>query len=75
MEISYDWKVVLLCIGLFLATFFSGITPYFLKTSKSLMNLIAVFGAGMLVSAALVVIIPEGLLALFSSYEEARVLK
>lgn len=31
------------------------------------MNLIAIFGAGLLVGAALVVIIPEGMLVLFTS--------
>lgn len=72
MAISYDAKVVLLSLALFLSTFISGFGPYLFKTKKSVMNLISVIGAGMLMSAALVVIIPEGVLALFNSYKEAE---
>lgn len=33
------------------------------------MNLIAIFGAGLLVGAALIVIVPEGMLVLFKSMQ------
>lgn len=59
--------VVLLGLGMFLVTFLMGYLPSKLNTSQRIMNLIAIFGAGLLVGAAMVVIIPEGMLVLFTS--------
>ena len=36
------------------------------------MNLIAIFGAGLLVGAALIVIVPEGMEVLYQSLEETQ---
>lgn len=49
-----------------------GYLPTKLKTSQRIMNLIAIFGAGLLVGAALVVIIPEGMLVLFQSIAQTK---
>lgn len=53
--------------GMFIFTFFIGYLPTKIKTSQKIMNLIAIFGAGLLVGAALIVIVPEGMLTLFRS--------
>lgn len=63
-------EVLYLSFGMFIATFLVGYLPTRLKTSQKIMNLIAIYGAGLLVGAALVVIIPEGMLILFSSLAE-----
>ena len=52
---------------MFLVTFLMGYLPTQLKTSRKLMNLIAIFGAGLLVGAALIIIVPEGMMILFTS--------
>ena len=36
------------------------------------MNLIAIFGAGLLVGASLIVIVPEGMLVLFQSMQSTK---
>ncbi len=66
-------EVFVLSLGMFLATFLIGYLPTRLKTSKKIMNLIAIYGAGLLVGAALLVIIPEGMLILFTSLAENNV--
>ena len=59
--------VVAMAVGMFLSTFFIGYLPTRFKTSQKVMNLIAIFGAGLLVGAAIIVILPEGMLVLFQS--------
>lgn len=56
-----------MCLGLFLSTYLLGYAPTTLKASKKLMNLIAIFGAGLLVGAALEIIVPEGMSVLSQS--------
>ncbi len=57
-----------MALGMFLVTFLMGYLPTKLKTSQRVMNLIAIYGAGLLVGAALIVIVPEGMMVLFSSF-------
>jgi len=56
--------VVLMNLGMFAITFLMGFLPSKLNTSQRIMNLIAIFGAGLLVGSSLVVIVPEGMLVL-----------
>ena len=56
--------VVLMNLGMFAITFLMGFLPSKLNTSRRIMNLIAIFGAGLLVGSSLVVIVPEGMLVL-----------
>ena len=44
---------------MFVGTFFLGWIPTRLNASEKVMNLISIFGAGMLVGAAIIVVIPE----------------
>jgi len=48
-------------LAMFLGTFLLGWTPTMIKASDKIMNLISVFGAGMLVGAAIIVVIPEAI--------------
>ena len=52
---------------MFVLTFLMGYIPTKLATSQKIMNLVAILGAGLLVGAALIVIIPEGMVILFTS--------
>jgi zinc transporter 9 len=52
---------------MFISTFMLGYLPQVFKLNKTLLNLVSIFGAGLLVGAALLIIIPEGLMVLISS--------
>ncbi len=64
---SYNLQVVVMCLSMFLLTFSFGYLPTKIKTSQRVMNLIAIFGAGLLVGACMIVIIPEGMLILYNA--------
>ena len=59
--------VVVMAFGMFVSTFLIGFLPTKFKTSQKWMNIIAIYGAGLLVGAAIIVILPEGMLVLFES--------
>lgn len=59
--------VIALSLFMFISTFFLGYAPTKIKTSQRVMNLIAIFGAGLLVGAALIVIVPEGMDILYQA--------
>ena len=48
-------------LAMFLGTFLLGWLPIMIKAPEPIMNLISVFGAGMLVGAAIIVVIPEAI--------------
>ena len=62
-------EILLLSAVMFVGTFLMGFLPTFIKASPKIMNLISVFGAGLLVGVALIVIIPEGMLTLAGALE------
>jgi zinc transporter 9 len=51
----------LLCVAMFLGAFGAGYLPLTIKMSESKLRLVTIFGAGLLVGTALVVVIPEGI--------------
>lgn len=53
--------------GMFASTFALGYMPLTLNCSKTALDAIAIYGAGLLVGAALFIIIPEGLMVLISA--------
>ena len=57
MNISLE--VLVLSLFMFLITFLMGWLPTWIQASTKVMNLISIFGAGMLVGAAIIVVIPE----------------
>lgn len=52
---------------MFIVTFLVGFLPTKLFTSTRTINLVSLFGAGLLVGAALIVIVPEGMSVLYES--------
>ena len=64
-----------MAVGMFLLTFVFGFLPTKFNTSRRIMNLITIFGAGLLVGAAIIIIIPEGMLILFESMTYTDVLE
>lgn len=64
---DYNLEVILMALFMFVSTFLFGYVPTKIEASRRIMNLIAIFGAGLLVGAALIVIIPEGMLVLYQS--------
>ena len=67
MNLSDFSQVFLLSFGMFVSTFLLGYLPQVFKLNKTLLDLVSIFGAGLLVGAALLIIIPEGLMVLISS--------
>ena len=67
MNLSDFSQVFLLSFGMFVSTFLLGYLPQVFKMNKTLRDLVSIFGAGLLVGAALLLIIPEGLMVLISS--------
>ena len=57
-------SLVLLALSMFLITMGLGLLPSKIKTSKYYLDLISIFGAGLLVGAALIIIVPEGMVVL-----------
>ena len=62
---NYNLEVILMALFMFVFTFLFGYVPTKITASRRVMNLIAILGAGLLVGAALIVIIPEGMLVLY----------
>jgi zinc transporter 9 len=56
-----------MAVSLFLVTFTIGILPTKLPATPRVMNLISIFGAGLLVGAALIIIVPEGMSVLYQA--------
>ncbi len=67
-----DIGILVLCLVMFLGSFVVGFLPTCLKTSRRVMNLIAIFGAGLLVGVALIIIIPEGTLTLVEALKDTK---
>ena len=56
---NFSLEVLVMSLLMFVGTTLLGWSPTWLKASKKIMNLISIFGAGMLVGAAIIVVIPE----------------
>jgi solute carrier family 39 (zinc transporter), member 9 len=55
----FGW-LLCLCVSMFVGAFGSGYIPLSFSMSESRLRLVTIFGAGLLVGTALIVIIPEG---------------
>ena len=53
--------LLLLCAAMFAGAFGSGYIPLYFSWSEKRLRLVTIFGAGLLVGTALIVIIPEGI--------------
>lgn len=56
---GFSW-LLLLCTAMFFGAYLSGLVPVALSLSPSRLHTFSLFGAGLLVGTALIVIIPEG---------------
>ena len=61
---------LVVCVIIFLGSLVAGAVPFFLNLGERHVNLLSGFGAGMLVSTALAVILPEGVEAFHNAGEE-----
>ncbi|XP_064403338.1 zinc transporter ZIP9-like isoform X2 [Halichondria panicea] len=59
------WRLVLLSLSMFFGCYVSGMIPLVLSLSAGVLRKVTTFGAGLLIGTALIVIIPEGMEALF----------
>lgn len=60
------WTLILLSVAMLIGCYLSGLIPLAFTFSEEKLKLVTVFGAGLLVGAALAVIIPEGIHAMYS---------
>jgi zinc transporter 9 len=72
---SVGVEVVGMSVLMFVITFGFGHLPSKIPASRRLMNLISIFGAGLLVGAALIVVVPEGMLVVFKSLSKPGINK
>lgn len=56
-----DMGFLIVCILIFAGSLAAGCLPLFLSVDKRLMSAMTAFGAGLLVSTALAIILPEGM--------------
>jgi zinc transporter 9 len=64
---SEDLSFIMMCLVMFITTTCVGLLPAKIKASQRVLNLVSIIGAGLLVGAALIVIIPEGFATLLSA--------
>lgn len=65
-----DMSFLGVCAIIFLGSLVSGAVPFFLNLGERHVSLLSAFGAGMLVSTALAVILPEGIEAFHNAEDE-----
>lgn len=57
--------LLMLCVATAVGTFFSGIMPLFVPLSQRGLRQVEYWGAGLLIGAALTVVIPEGISSIY----------
>lgn len=62
--------LVFLCLIMLVGSYLAGILPLIVTLSEERLQLISIFGAGLLVGVALAVIIPEGIQMLYNQQLE-----
>ena len=62
--------VLLICIALLIGTFICGYAPSLIKASPKVMNLIAIYGGGTIIGAAIVIVLPEAASILINAMHE-----
>jgi hypothetical protein len=64
---SFNINFILLCVLLMATTFVASLVPIFVGASPKIINIVSMFGAGMIVGVTLIVIIPEGIKAAYKT--------
>ena len=63
-SIDPTYEILIMANTMFLVTFLMGYLPSRLSNSKDFLKIITLYGAGLLVGAALIIIVPEGVTVL-----------
>ncbi len=62
-----------LCIAMFMGSYLCGYTPIYITSKTSHISAVSVFGAGLMIGVSLLIIIPEGVHALYrASYSKVK---
>lgn len=61
----------IICLIIFVGSLASGAVPFILNLSEKHLSLLSAFGAGLLVSTALAIILPEGIEAFSEASKES----
>ena len=64
--------VLLICLGLLAGTFVCGYAPSLINASPKIMNLVAIYGGGVIIGAAIVIILPEAATILINAQHELK---
>ena len=72
---SGNLTVLIVCLILLAGTFACGYAPAMISAPKKVMNLIAIYGGGMIIGAAIVIILPEAASILINAQYELNELK
>jgi zinc transporter 9 len=67
MNLESFWTLFLLSIAMGVGSFFAGNIPLSLKLGQEKLDLVATYGAGLLIGAVFMVIIPEGVETVYAS--------
>jgi len=65
-------SLLLLCVAMFIGSMAAGVVPVYCALSPSRVRVLTVFGAGLLVGTALIVIIPEGVHMWYEAEAQAK---
>ena len=65
-------SVFLVCLGLLVGTFICGYAPSLISASPRVMNLIAIYGGGVIIGASIVIILPEAASILINALHELK---
>ena len=75
MILSDTIKVSLICTSLLAGTFLCAFAPSLINASPKVMNLVAIYGGGVIIGAAIVIILPEAASILINAQYELNELK
>ena len=56
---------LILCLGMFCASYLSGYFPIYITSKLHSSNAVSIFGAGLMIGTSLLIIIPEGVNAMY----------
>ena len=70
MALNDTLIILLICIGLLGGTFICGYAPSLINASPKVMNLIAIYGGGTIIGAAIVIILPEAVSIIINAQHE-----
>jgi zinc transporter 9 len=73
MNLESFWTLIFLSVAMGTGSFGAGYLPLTLKLAQDKLDLVATYGAGLLIGAVFMVIIPEGVETVYSSRDLAKI--